>query len=206
MAPSRTIQATMTDSSDDETPDVDLLRLIGDQDRRAMHRFYLRHSRAVQAFAWRRLDDADAAQDVVVETMFEVWRCATQFSGQSQVRTWLLGIARHKLLDRIRADGRMQTQELDEELADTLADSTPGPYGLLLAKQRAQALVDCVAVLPDAQKESLHLAFHEDLSLKEIAEIQGVPANTVATRIHHAKRKLAECLARNLGVAWETAA
>jgi DNA-directed RNA polymerase specialized sigma24 family protein len=40
------------------------------------------------------------------------------------------------------------------------------------------------------------------MSLKEIALVQGVPMNTVATRVHHGKRKLADCLARSLGAQW----
>jgi RNA polymerase sigma factor (sigma-70 family) len=182
--------------------DEALLTQIAQQDRRAMHSFYVRHSQAVHAFAWRRLGDSDAAQDVVVDTMYEVWRGAGRFAGASQVKTWVLGIARHKLLDRQRADGRVETAELSEDLLETLADAAPGPYAMLAAKQRAQHLADCMEALPDVQKESLHLSFVEDMSLKEIALVQGVPMNTVATRVHHGKRKLADCLARGLGAQW----
>lgn len=182
--------------------DEALLTQIAQQDRRAMHSFYVRHSQAVHAFAWRRLGDSDAAQDVVVDTMYEVWRGAGRFAGASQVKTWVLGIARHKLLDRQRADGRVETAELSEDLLETLADPAPGPYAMLAAKQRAQHLADCMEALPDVQKESLHLSFIEDMSLKEIALVQGVPMNTVATRVHHGKRKLADCLARGLGAQW----
>lgn len=195
---SPSIAAMHTSDPSDEA----LLAQIAQQDRRAMHRFYLRHSQAVHAFAWRRLGDADAAQDVVVDTMHEVWRGAGRFAGASQVKTWMLGIARHKLLDRQRADGRIEVTELSEDLLGTLADAAPGPYALLAAKQRAQHLADCMEALPDVQKECLHLSFVEDMSLKDIALVQGVPPNTVATRVHHGKRKLAECLARTLGAQW----
>lgn len=189
-----------------ETSDERLIAAIAREDRGAMHQFYVRHSRAVHAFAWRRLGDVDEAQDVVVDTMFEVWRGAGRFQGQSQVRTWLLGIARHKLLDRVRAHGRVEIEELGDELLDTTPDAGVGPFAWLAAKQRAQAVLDCLEVLPDVQRECLHLSCHEDLSLKEIALVQDVPMNTVATRIHHAKRKLADCLARSLGHDWRTPA
>jgi RNA polymerase sigma factor (sigma-70 family) len=185
-----------------DTSDEALLAQIAQQDRRAMHSFYVRHSQAVHSFAWRRLGDSDTAQDVVVDTMYEVWRGAGRFAGASQVKTWVLGIARHKLLDRQRADGRVVVAELSEDMLDSLADVAPGPYAMLAAKQRAQHLANCMEALPDVQKESLHLSFVEDMSLKEIALVQGVPMNTVATRVHHGKRKLADCLARSLGAQW----
>lgn len=191
---------------DRTTPDEELLAAIARQDKQAMHRFYVRHSQAVHAFALRRLQNMDDAQDVVVDTMFEVWRHAAQFQGQSQVRTWVLGIARHKLLDRNRARGGIEIQELDDAVMNTTADLTPGPFALLVAKQKAEVLMDCMEVLPDVQRECLHLAFYEELSLKEIALVQDIPSNTVATRIHHAKRKLADCLSRALGGDWRASA
>lgn len=192
---------------DDHTPtDEALLTAIARQDKQAMHCFYVRHSQAVHAFALRRLHDMDEAQDVVVDTMFEVWRHAKDFQGQSQVRTWVLGIARHKLLDRNRARGGVDIQELDDAIMDTTPDLTPGPFAMLVAKQKAEVLLDCMEVLPDVQRECLHLAFYEELSLKEIAQIQAIPMNTVATRIHHAKRKLADCLTRSLGDDWRATA
>lgn len=186
--------------------DEDLLAAIARQDRQAMHRFYLRHSQAVHAFAFRRLHQADDAQDIVVDTMYEVWRHASQFQGQSQVRTWLLGIARHKILDRNRSRAGQNIEELDDAILDTTADQAPGPFALLAARQRAEVLLNCMEVLPDVQRECLHLSFHEELSLKEIATIQEAPMNTVATRIHHAKRKLAECMTRALGIDWRQSA
>jgi RNA polymerase sigma-70 factor, ECF subfamily len=183
-----------------------LLAAIAQQDRQAMHRFYVRHSQAIHAFAMRRLQDSNDAQDVVVDTLYEVWRHAAKFQGQSQVRTWVLGIARHKLLDRNRARGQVEIQELDDAIMNTTADQTPGPFAMLVAKQKAEVMMDCLEVLPDVQRECLHLSFYEDLSLKEIAEIQAIPMNTVATRIHHAKRKLAECLSRALGADWRQSA
>ncbi len=192
----------------DDSPVSDevLLTAIAKEDRQAMHRFYVRHSQAIHAFAMRRLQNPDDAQDVVVDTLYEVWRSAAKFQGQSQVRTWVLGIARHKLLDRNRARGQIEIQALDDNIIDTTADKTPGPFAMLVSKQKAEVMMDCLEVLPDVQRECLHLAFYEDMSLKDIALVQGIPTNTVATRIHHAKRKLSECLSKALGIDWKESA
>ncbi len=152
---------------------------------------------SVYAFVRQRLYGADdhAVQEVVVDTMYEVWRVAERFAAESQVKTWVLGIARHKLLDAARRDHAASHDDIDD-MADTLADEGPDQLALLAEKQRAHWLAHCLQRLPDDQRECMHLLFVEGLDIATIAELQSCPGGTVKTRVFHAKRKLKDCLAK----------
>jgi RNA polymerase sigma-70 factor (ECF subfamily) len=165
--------------ADESVHQADLAAII-DRDAQAMKRFYLAFAPATYQFAMRRLSDPVQAEEVVVETLYEVWCHAGRFSGQSSIRTWVLGIARHKLLDKLRDRYRHRHESLDEEDASHTSVEADAPEGF----ERV------------AQREALHLALYEDLPLAEIALVQACPENTVKTRLFHARRKMKECLQR----------
>ncbi len=163
----------------------------------AMAALYKALAGAVFAFVRRRLYAADdgAVQDVVVETLYEAWRAAATFSGQSRVLTWVLGIARHKLLDAARRQPQDVHEDIDDH-AETLADQSPDITLQLAEQQRAEWLGWCMDRFPADQRESLHLLLVEGLSVDAIAQVQSCPGGTVKTRVFHAKQKLKACLAR----------
>lgn len=183
----------MSDVSDTE---LSLVKAIAAADETAMAKFYKRLGRGVFAFSLQRIKDPVQAEDVVVETMYEVWKSAARFRGDSQVRTWVLGIARHKVLDKLRARQHVQ---FDDELDESLESTEPTAFEIVARAHDAAAIAKCMESLSDEHRESLHLAFFQDLSIAEIAEIQQCPANTVKTRIFHAKRNIKSCLAGLLG-------
>jgi RNA polymerase sigma-70 factor, ECF subfamily len=176
--------------------DLSLLKRIGLRDAVAMETFYKRHASSVYSFAFRRVDDAALADEVTNDALHQVWLSAASFAGQSSPKTWLLGITKNKMLDALRSKGRIQAreQETSEEEQLGFADTAPGVYAQLLARQKGQHLNQCFDNLPPEQQACMHLSFVEGMTLAEIAQVMAIPANTVATRIHHAKRKLLECM------------
>lgn len=172
------------------------LQQMAARDEAALSRFYRALSGAVFAFVQRRLDNPHDAEAVVVDTLHEVWKKAATFNGQSQVKTWVLGIARHKLLDVLRQRGARAGQDDIEDHAETLASEDPGPFKQLAERQQQAWVAQCMARLAAEQRESLHLLFFEAMAVDEIAEVLACPAGTVKTRVFHAKRKIRDCLAR----------
>ena len=166
----------------------------------AMTLLYRAFSGGVFAFVRRRLGHADdhEVQAVVVDTMFEVWRAAPNFIGGSQVKTWVLGIARHKLLDVVRKTTRDHMNVDIADYSESLADDHADVFDALAAKQQAEWLMLCMGKLPSEQRESLHLLLVEGLSIEAIAHVQNCPNGTVKTRVFHAKAKLKRCLAQRL--------
>ena len=186
--------------ADEAARDVILARLlarVAHKDEAALADLYRQLSRPICAFALRRLSDPVAADEIVVETMYEVWRHGDRFAGQSRVTTWVLGIARHKILDRLRQRGSHLMEELGEE-AELVPDTGPDSFLRIADRQQAAQIALCLEALPDEQRECIHLVFYEDMSLVEVAEIQDCPANTVKTRLFHARRKMRLCLERQI--------
>lgn len=172
--------------------DADLLRRIDAGDRAALTALYERHSDAVYKFLRYRLRDPFEAADIMQDVFLEIWRVAGRFEGRSAARTWILGIARNRAVDRMRRGAREVTAaEPDAEIAD----EAPDPEAVVAAASDAARLRDCIGKLSETHRSAIHLAFYEELPYGEIAAIEGVPAGTIKTRILHAKRLLMHCLA-----------
>jgi RNA polymerase sigma-70 factor, ECF subfamily len=172
--------------------DTELIRRIGTGDRQAMKALYERHSDALYHFLRYRIGDSFEAADLMQEAFLEVWRNATRFEGRSSGKTWLFGIGRNKAIDRIRRSGRVVLGEPDE----STPDDAPNPEAIIESASDAARVRACMEKLSDAHRTAMRLAFYEELSYGDIAEIEKVPVGTVKTRIHHAKQLLRHCLAR----------
>src|SRR3546814_20023922 len=122
--------------------------------------------------------------------MCEVWRNASRFEGRSSVSTWVLGIAHHKTIDRIRRRKPGESVELDPELAE---EGTPNAAETLSAAQDAEQVRRCVDQLSEAHRSVVHLAFFDYLPYGEIDGIVGCPEGTVKTWMYHAKKGLLKC-------------
>lgn len=171
-----------------------LLARIQAGDEAAFAELYKAHSRKLYAYALRQLGDPAAAEEIVSDTLYEVWRQPAGFRGNAQFGTWLIGIARNKILMWFRArrsDGR---HEDIDELADELASEDAGTFDLLAQKQRREGVEHCLGKLSSEHRECVHLVFYEGLSLAEVAQVQACPENTVKTRLFHARQKLKNCL------------
>lgn len=163
----------------------------------AMTQFYRALNTNVFAFLRQRLGHANDhdVEAIVVDVMYEVWRAAAAFTGGSQVKTWVLGIARHKLLDAVRKNPQGVHHVDIADYAESLADDSADVVATLAVRQQVQRLVLCMDRLPSDQRESLHLLLVEGMSVEAIAQIQGCPDGTVKTRVFHAKAKLKSCMA-----------
>lgn len=178
----------------DEVLARSLLARIACGDQQAMTHFYQGFGRTVFAFALKHTSDAHDAEDVVVETMLQVWQHAGRYEARSAARTWVLGIARHKALDRLRTRGRHEHEDL-ADYSETYSDEESlQAFDLIARRQQADHLAECLEGLSSEQRGCLHLVFHEELTLPQIAQVQSVPEGTVKTRLFHARQKLKRCL------------
>ena len=176
--------------------DLALIRQIAKGDENALEELYRLFESRIYAFALSRLNNPHASADILNEVMWAVWQGARRFEGRAAVRTWVMGITHHKILDHLRARGKHQAEDLDPEMPTALdADVTAALDRFHEAEHIGQAL----KTLTDEHRQVLHLAFYEDLSGREISEIMGCPESTVRTRIHYAKRALRRWLKKQGG-------
>lgn len=169
-----------------------LVDRVSSGDREAMKQFYERHYSGLFAFLFGRGADQGLAHDTAQETMLQVWRAASKFSGKSSVKTWMYTIARNKLIDRQRKNRRLSFVDTVPDAADPALN----PEGLLLAAGEAERVRACLKKLKPEHRNALRLAFYEDLNYEEIAGLEDIPVGTVKTRIYHAKKLLLACLLR----------
>lgn len=168
-----------------------LLARIARGETLALESFYDAYHARVYAFALKRLSNSADATEILNEVMHEVWRHAARFEGRSRPLTWVLGIAHHKVIDRLRRRSHTDHDELD---LDHTADDAPGMSEAMAGVQDAERVRRCVDRLPDTQRLVIQLAFYDDLSYSEISEIMHIPTGTVKTRVFHAKQVLKRCL------------
>ena len=85
-------------------------------------------------------------------------------------------------------------EELDEETAETIEDTADTPEVALEKKDKSAVLRQCLEKLSPEHKEIIDLVYYHEKSVEEVAEIVGIPENTVKTRMFYARKKLAELL------------
>ena len=176
-----------------EGDDPQLISRIAEGDRLAMQVLFNRHRLRAFRFILRFVRDEAAAEDVLAEVFLDVWRRAGTFEGRSSVSTWLLSIARFKALSqaRQRADA-----PYDEDAASEIADESDDPEIEIAKRDKSAALRRCLEKLSVEHREIVDLVYYHEKSVEEVAQIVGVPAATVKTRLFYARQKLSEILKR----------
>jgi RNA polymerase sigma-70 factor (ECF subfamily) len=103
----------------------------------------------------------------------------------------MLAIARFKALSALR---RRPDEELDEEAAGAIEDPSDDPGTTLEKKDKGAIIRKCLVGLSADHREIIDLVYYHEKSVEEVAEIVGIPENTVKTRMFYARKRLAELL------------
>jgi RNA polymerase sigma-70 factor (ECF subfamily) len=189
----------------DHAPDLDpdLLRRAQAGDEAAfgviMRTNYERIFRLVCAIVHNEAD----ARDICQEVWLTVWKQLATFRGDSRFNTWLHPIATRRALDHLRKRRRWFDRFLPFDTGDdgVTAASEPAAEadsrGGIEGAETVQRVRAALASLPPKHRAVLALRELEGLSYEEIAHATGIPAGTVMSRLHHARRLLAQKLGAN---------
>jgi RNA polymerase sigma-70 factor (ECF subfamily) len=172
------------------TPDEVLLARIAERDAAAMRLLFARHHIGVYRFILRVVGNTATAEDLTSDVFLAVWHQAERFEGRSSVSTWLLAIARYKAITAAR---QRETETL-EGPALAVEDPSDGPELTVQKKNRSAILRTCLAQLSSKHREIVDLVYYHEKSIREVAEVIGVPENTVKTRMYYARQRLSELL------------
>jgi RNA polymerase sigma-70 factor (ECF subfamily) len=178
-------------SANSAASDEVLVGRIAQGDRLAMQVLFARHHVRVYRFVLRFVRNEASAEDLISEVFLDVWRQADRFEGRSAVSTWLLAIARFKALSSMR---RKPDEELDEEAAGAIEDTSDTPEVSLQKKDKSGLLRKCLEQLSREHREVIDLVYYHEKSIEEVAEIVGIPEATVKTRMFYARKKLSGLL------------
>src|SRR5262245_3676477 len=169
--------------------DEDLVESIARGDKDAMRVLYTRHSVRTYRFILRLTGDASLSDDLLSEVFLYVWRQADAFEGKAKVSTWLLAIARYKAFSALR---RRSDDQLDDERAAAVEDPSDDPEIVLQGRQRRALVGKCLMKLSPAHRQVIDLVYYHEKSIEEVAQIVGIPASTVKTRMFYARTRMAE--------------
>lgn len=178
-------------STSGSVSDSDLMKRIASGDRAAVRLLFMRHHARVYRFVVRQTGSENMADDIANEVFLEVWRKAGAFEFRSEVSTWLLGIARFKVLSTFR---KRKEETLDELEAGRIADSADTPDVVTMKLDKAAALRQCIDGLSNEHRAVIDLAYYHGRTVTEIADILSIPVATVKTRMFYARSKLGEAL------------
>ncbi len=172
-------------------------------EKEAFRHLVKRHQTPLYNFALRQTRLPALAEDIVQDAFVRVVQSAQDFKHEAKFSTWLYTITRNLCIDQLRkhalrkhpsldqTQGEEEGPTLGEQTADTRASVEREATGTELQGRITRA----VSVLPEDQREVFLLREVSNLPFKEIAEITGVPENTVKSRMRYALERLQEALA-----------
>jgi RNA polymerase sigma-70 factor (ECF subfamily) len=151
-------------------------------------------------FVWRmtrRLGVPDGSVDDVVQDVFLVLhRRLGEYDGRASVRSWLFGILSHVVRDHRRRHKRKAVpcvpRAADSGSDIRAASAAPGPSALAEQSERVALLGRLLDLLDDDKRTILVLAYLEQMTVPEIAEVLGLNLNTAYSRLRTAKRRFDE--------------
>ncbi|MBS0336521.1 MAG: sigma-70 family RNA polymerase sigma factor [Proteobacteria bacterium] len=171
-----------------------------------------RHRPQLLKYAMLQLRNHAQAEDAVQETMVAAIKGAQGFAGGSSVRTWLIGILKHKIIDSIRKSSREQSLDLDRHesspddmdvlfkpdghYADMPAD-WGNPEEALSRQRFFEVLEECMESLPKATAQAFAMREVMGLDTGEICENLSISASNCWVLLYRARMRLRECLERN---------
>jgi len=172
--------------------DWSLLARVVNKDESALAALYDRYSGLVFAEASRILRDKGAAEEILQDIFYQVWRTAARFDPQrGSLPGWLLVVARNRAISKLRRKNVGGDDELNE-------NAVACPFNLESAAAQNQLLGKvrgAMESLPEGQREAIELAYFEGMTHSEIASKTGEALGTVKTRI----RSALEVLRRAVG-------
>lgn len=170
----------------------DLLTAVARGDERAYDAVYDLASGWVLGVARKVVRDPALAEEVMQEVMLEVWRLASRFDpAKGSGTSWVMTLAHRRAVDRVRSERSHATRELRAATSVIDYDDVTEAVEASLEAERVQR---CLSSLTSLQLECVNLAYYGGYTYAEVAELLGVPAGTVKTRMRDGLIRLRDCL------------
>jgi RNA polymerase sigma-70 factor (ECF subfamily) len=175
--------------------DAGLIARLCKHDEKALELLYHHYYSRLFRFIARVIRREELIEEVINDVMYIVWEKAETYNYQCQPSTWIFGIAYNKARQSLRNAGNYAEESLDELEGDNLIfeDNESGIKQLEMTNWLESAL----DLLSPEQRAVIELTYFQGLHYSEIALLMDCPENTVKTRMHHARKKLAVILKDN---------
>jgi RNA polymerase sigma-70 factor (ECF subfamily) len=186
------------------TDEVLMMRFQGG-DRAAFAGLVRRHKTAIFNFILRQVRMRPVAEDLVQDVFVKIVQNASDFKHEARFSTWAYTIARNVCIDHLRKMSLRRHPSLDQgsgedgdgpTLGERTADAAPRAAvdRVAIGAEMGQRIVRAVEDLPVEQREVFLLRELGNVPFKDIAQMTGVPENTVKSRMRYALERLQEAL------------
>lgn len=178
-----------------------LLKRIASGDAVALERLFVGTQARVFRFLMRMVKSAAMAEDLVNEVYLAVWQSAHRYEGRSEPVTWILSIAHNKAVSALRK--RTEVVGMDDEMSAGLISEEDTPDVTAQKHDKSALMRACIEELSTDHRAIVDLVYYQEQSVSEVAQVLGIPENTVKTRMFYARKKLSELLlARGVDRGW----
>jgi RNA polymerase sigma-70 factor (ECF subfamily) len=177
---------------DEHQYNADLVKLAANGDEVAFGILYSRLAPALYGMAFRMMNDAKEAEDVLQEGFTYIWRKANTYDpDRSSAYAWAVMIVRNKAIDRLRA--RQRGERLREKVtseAGLFAEQVDSSAQDPLVRERKAQVREALQQIAPEQRQAVELAFFSGLTHEQIAEHLRAPLGTIKARIRRGLLRL----------------
>jgi RNA polymerase sigma-70 factor (ECF subfamily) len=170
-------------------------------DRTAFGQLVQAYERPVYNLTYRMLGDSAEAEDAAQETFLRAYDKLATYQPERKFVNWLLSIASHYCIDRLRRRVRAPQLSLDGPLPPQwTVSNTPHPDQAVSQKQQQEQVRKALDTLPPDYRVAVVLRYWYGLSYDEIAATMTTTESAIKSRLHRARRMMAQ----QLQAAWAT--
>ncbi len=180
------------------TNDQVYINKILDGDTNAFTVLVDRYKDLVYTLSMRMMKNREEAEEVAQDTFIKTYSSLNKFKGDSKFSTWIYRVAYNTCLDRLKKNKRQQYTLAIDEYTEHQVKTLDNALDQIEAKEKQQAIQNCLELLPSEDSFLLTLYYFEELSLDEISKIVGLKANNVKVKIFRSRKKLATILREKL--------
>jgi RNA polymerase sigma-70 factor (ECF subfamily) len=164
-------------------------------DREAFGQLVRAYERPVYNLTYRMLGDPAEAEDAAQETFLRAFNKLATYQPERKFVNWLLSIASHHCIDRLRRRNRAPQLSLDGPMPPQwLTSDAPRPEQVVDKKQRREQVRQVLETLPADYRAAVVLRYWYGLSYREIATTMDTTESAIKSRLHRARRMMAERL------------
>lgn len=168
----------------------DVIRRIGKGDKQAFAEIVMQYQQPIFSFLGRISLSQAQAEDIAQETFVRAWRHLDDYQPmKAAFSTWLFTIARNLAINELTSARSQNEFSTGEEQPD-IASEAPEPMQVLCLKQQRHHLQVALCQLNIQDRSVIGLAYVDELSMVDMARIEGCSLEAVKTRLHRAKEKL----------------
>ncbi|WP_062057748.1 RNA polymerase sigma factor [Aquimarina longa] len=159
-----------------------------------------RYKVIVYTVVFRMVKNKEQAEEVAQDSFIKAFESLGTYRGDAKFSTWLYVIAYRKSLDAIKANKRIMTSELIEEISESEIGLVGDALSFLQAKEKKEIISNSIMKLPADEAAIVTLYYFEEKSVKEIVEIVGLTANNIKIKLYRSRKKLYSILKYHISI------